>query len=244
MKYLIKESQYVYLLENLEKNKKFLTKLLGKDLIDTIQVITSPNNLPIGFLKHFGASTIQQYIDKNGPFYYFVLDGEPFLYKDKGDYELYLNDKGKIFDDGEITERLGLSDMGFKFSDVVNTIFDDDDEEVITESKQNNVIDKLLESFGITYNIKYGKRGLNELRQYDAVIITFYVDRGGRLEFTEMEPVYFFTKGNEIISEPFVNRDFSRILNAFEYVPEELLKNYFSDKAKIFLENYLNERSN
>ena len=243
MKYLIKESQYVYLLENLDKNKRLFIKLLGEDLINSIREITSPNQLPIEFLKSIGVSALQQYIDKYGSLYYFVLDGEPFIYKDRGDYEMFTNNKGRGFIDGEIPDRLGLSDMGLKFSNVIDTIFNEGDE-VITESKQNNVIDKLLKSFDITYNIKYGKRGLNELRQYDAVIITFYVDRGGRLEFAEMEPVYFFTKGNEIISEPFVNRDFSRILNAFEYVPEELLKNYFSDKAKTFLENYLNERSN
>lgn len=133
MKYIIKESQYNLLREN--KKKKLFTKLLGKDLIDNIQEVTSPKNLPIGFLKHFGTSTIQSYIDAYGPLYYFVLDGEKFAYKDRGDYEMYINDKGKSFLDGEITDRLGLSDMGLKFSDVINTFNEEDD--VITEDEDN-----------------------------------------------------------------------------------------------------------
>jgi hypothetical protein len=63
-----------------------------------------------------------------GPLYYFVLDGEQYLYKDrvspKGEvYEMYVDNKGKSFLDGEITDRLGLSEMGLKFSDVIDTIF-------------------------------------------------------------------------------------------------------------------------
>ena len=114
--------------EDVDKNKKFLIKLLGEDLIDSIQEITSAKQLPIEFLKSIGTSIIQRYIDAYGPLYYFVLDGEPFLYKDrvspKGEkYEMYIDNKGKSFLDGEITDRLGLSDMGLKFSDVIDTIF-------------------------------------------------------------------------------------------------------------------------
>lgn len=138
MKYIIKESQYNLLKEN--KKKKLFTKLLGDYLIDSIQEVTSSKELPIGFLKHFGTSTIQSYIDAYGPLYYFVLDGEKFVYKDRGDYEMYINDKGKSFLEGEITDRLGLSDMGLNFSDVIDTIFNDEDD-VITEDE-----DKMLRS--------------------------------------------------------------------------------------------------
>jgi hypothetical protein len=114
--------------EDVDKNKRFLTKLLGEDLINSIQKIISPKQLPIEFLKSIGTSMIQRYIDAYGPLYYFVLDGEPFIYKDrvspKGEvYEMYVDNKGKSFLDGEITDRLGLSEMGLKFSDVIDTIF-------------------------------------------------------------------------------------------------------------------------
>jgi hypothetical protein len=56
------------------------------------------------------------------------LDGEQYLYKDrvspKGEvYEMYITNKGKAFLDGEITEQLGLSVMGLRFSDVIDTVF-------------------------------------------------------------------------------------------------------------------------
>jgi hypothetical protein len=34
------------------------------------------------------------------------------------------------------------------------------------------------------------------------------------------------------------------MFDVFEYIPNELLENYFFDKAKTYLENYLNEKSN
>jgi hypothetical protein len=135
--------------EDVDKNKRFLTKLLGEDLINSIQKIISPNQLPIEFLKSIGTSMIQRYIDAYGPLYYFVLDGEPFIYKErvspKGEvYEMYVDNKGKSFLEGEITERLGLSDMGLKFSDVIDTIFNKEEplnEDVDKDKKfLNNVM--------------------------------------------------------------------------------------------------------
>jgi hypothetical protein len=135
--------------EDVDKNKRFLTKLLGEDLIDSIQEITLAKQLPIEFLKSIGTSIIQRYIDEYGPLYYFVLDGEPFIYKDrvspKGEvYEMYVDNKGKSFLDGEITDRLGLSDMGLRFSDVIDTIFNKEEplnEDVDKDKKfLNNVM--------------------------------------------------------------------------------------------------------
>ena len=130
--------------ENVDNYKKFLTKLLGEDLIDSIQEITSPKQLPIEFLKSIGTSIIQRYIDEYGPLYYFVLDGEPFIYKDrespKGEkYEMYCNNKGKTFLDGEITDRLGLSDMGLRFSDIIDMFINDkEDNSPLNEDVNKN----------------------------------------------------------------------------------------------------------
>jgi hypothetical protein len=164
MKYIIKESQYNLLKEN--KKKKLFTKLLGDDLIDSIQEVTSSKELPIGFLKHFGTSTIQSYIDAYGPLYYFVLDGEKFVYKDRGDYEMYINDKGKSFLDGEITDRLGLSDVGLGFSDVIDAVFND--EQPINEETDNSE-DKQIKFLKKFYDVEvtsevFGKKILTVVR--------------------------------------------------------------------------------
>ncbi len=118
--------------EDVDKNKKFLTNVIGEDVINSIQKITSAKQLPIEFLKSIGVSALQQYIDWYGPLYYFVLDGEPYIYKDrvtpKGEeYEMFTNNKGRAFLDGEIPEQLGLSVMGLRFSDVIDTIFNKED---------------------------------------------------------------------------------------------------------------------
>lgn len=135
MKIIITESQYNLLTEN--KKKKMFTKILGEDLIDSIRKITSVKQLPKEVVKALGSHRLQEYIDLYGPFYSFVLDGELFIYKDRNEYELFYNDKGTFFDDRVINDRLGLSDIGFKFSDVTNAIFNDDDE-VISESIISN----------------------------------------------------------------------------------------------------------
>ena len=49
MKFIIKESQYVYLLENLEKNKKFLTNVMGMDFTGKIKQVTSTYDVPMEF---------------------------------------------------------------------------------------------------------------------------------------------------------------------------------------------------
>ena len=139
--------------ENVDKKKRLFTKILGEDLIDSIREITSPNQLPIEFLKSIGTSVIQRYIDVYGPLYYFVLDGEPFLYKERisprgEEYEMYITDKGKSYLEGEITDRLGLSDMGLNFSDVIDTIFNEGqslNESLIFEETNKSV--KLLKKY-------------------------------------------------------------------------------------------------
>jgi len=114
--------------EDVDKNKKFLSNVIGEDVINSIQKITSAKQLPIEFLKSIGVSTLQQYIDVYGPLYYFVLDGEPYIYKDRGEYEMFTNNKGRGFFDGEIPERLGIDIMGLRFSDIIDIYFNEEDE--------------------------------------------------------------------------------------------------------------------
>jgi hypothetical protein len=155
MKYIISESHYIFLLENMDKRKRLFTKVLGEDLINSIQEITSPNQLPIGFLKSFGSSKIQDYIDAYGPLYYFVLDGEPFVYKNRinyknEEYEMYINDKGESFFSGEIPEKLGIDVMGLKFSDVVDA-FHNEGEPLNEETNESSKQIKFLKKFYDVY---------------------------------------------------------------------------------------------
>ena len=154
--------------ENVNKRKKLFTKMLGEDLIDSIQEITSTKQLPKEFLKSIGESTIQTYIDKYGPLYYFVYNNEePLLYKDREDYEMYINNKGKSFLYGEITDRLGLSDIGLKFSDVIDTIFNE--EETLNESLIKEETNKSIRLLTKYYDIEgdgASYRGDNKIQTY------------------------------------------------------------------------------
>ncbi len=105
--------------------------------------------------------------------------------------------------------------------------------------QKKHVIEQIMEENDISYDIKYHKRGYNNSRQYDAVIITFYIDRGNGPKPEAVQIVYFFTNGNEIISEPFVNGDFHWIFDVFEYLPSDVLTGYFTDKAKEYIEKIL-----
>ena len=130
-------------MENVDKNKKFLNNLLGQDLTDSIQKITSTKQLSKEFLKHFGASKIvqQHYIDL-GPLYYFVFDGEPFIYRQRPtdtseEFEIFTNSKGKSFYNNEIPEMLGIDVMGLRFSDIID-IFYNQEEEPLNENVDKN----------------------------------------------------------------------------------------------------------
>ena len=74
MKYIINESQYVYLLENLEKNKRFLKNKLGIDFTDKIQQITSTYDFPMEFDQGVSPEMVRRYLNHFGPMYLFELD--------------------------------------------------------------------------------------------------------------------------------------------------------------------------
>jgi hypothetical protein len=112
---------------------------------------------------------------------------------------------------------------------------------IITEGQQNNVIDKILKSHKITYDINYKKRSYFNGDQLDSVDITFYIDRGNGRKPEAMQTVYFKTRGNKIIphTKPIMYGDFHWMFDVFEFIPTELLNNYFIDKSRSYIEEYL-----
>ena len=171
MKFIIKESQYVYLLENLEKNKKFLTKVMGIDFTDKIEQITSTYDVPMEFDKHFANGMINRYLNKFGPMYLFELDGYEYLYLDMGDHEKFIDEKGNIFIENEIPEMLGIDVMGLRFSNIIDLYFNEEEslnESLIKEETNKSV--RLLTKYydiegdGATY------RGDNKIQ----TLVTFF----------------------------------------------------------------------
>jgi hypothetical protein len=103
------------------------------------------------------------------------------------------------------------------------------------------MIERLIKSEGITYDINYKKRSYFNGDQLDSVDITFYFDHGIGRKPVAMKPVYFKTRGNKIIpyAEPIIYGDFDWIFDVFESIPLDILNKFFSDKAKSYLEEYL-----
>ena len=127
MKIIIKESHYNFILENLEKNKKFLNKIMGIDFTDKIQQVTSTYDVPMEFDRYIPSGMINRYLNIYGPMYLFELDGKKYLYLDMGDHEKFIDEDASVFIDNEIPERLGIDVMGLRFSDIVDIYFKEED---------------------------------------------------------------------------------------------------------------------
>ena len=126
MKIIITESQRMSLLENLDKNKKFLTKTMGIDFTNKIQMITSTYDVPNSFDDGIAPSTIRTYLNFWGPMYLVNIDGENYLYQDRGDFEMFI-DEGGYWNKDEIPEKLGISVLGLRFSDIIDMYFYEED---------------------------------------------------------------------------------------------------------------------
>jgi len=111
----------------LEKNKKFLTNLMGIDFTGKIEQITSIYDVPMEFDRYISTGMINRYLNKFGPMYLFELDGHRYLYLDVGDHEKFIDEKGNVFIENEIPERLGLDEIGLRFSNIIDLYFKEED---------------------------------------------------------------------------------------------------------------------
>jgi len=151
MKIIITESQYGLIKEN--KNKKFLTNLMGMDFTDKIQQITSSYDVPMVFDDVIGPDGIRRYLNFWGPMYLFELDGMQYLYQDRGEYEFFMDEHGYDYVDGEIPEQLGIDIIGLNFSDIVDLYFNE--EEPLNENvddKKIKVMEKYVDSILSDYD--------------------------------------------------------------------------------------------
>jgi len=115
-----------YIKESVDKNKKFLIDVMGIDFTDEIQQITSTYDVPMSFDDGISPLTIKMYLNLWGPMYLFELDGVKYLYQDRGDFEMFIDEEGNSYVDGEILEELGIGVMGLKFSHIIDIFFNED----------------------------------------------------------------------------------------------------------------------
>ena len=113
--------------ESHDKAKNFLKDNFGIDFSGKIKQITSTYDVPFQFDECLFGSSINRYLNLWGPMYLFELDGVNFLYQDRGEFEWFMSDGCWEYVDGELTEELGIAEMGFRFSDIVDMYFEEED---------------------------------------------------------------------------------------------------------------------
>jgi hypothetical protein len=129
-KYNVKKKKKIK--ESVDKNKKFLIDVMGMDFTDKIKMITSTYDVPMSFDEGVGPEYIRRVLNYFGPMYLVDIDGKKYLYQyrtdnEDGDFEWFHDEHGFNYVDGEIPEQLGISEMGLKFSDIIDMFFNEED---------------------------------------------------------------------------------------------------------------------
>jgi hypothetical protein len=128
MKIIITESQYKTLIESHNKVKSFLKNTLGLDFAGRIEQVTSSHDVPKVFFDNaIHPRTINHWLNYWGPMYLFELDGMKYLYQYKRDFEYFIDQEGSEYMDNEIPEKLGIAEMGFDFSDILDMYFEEEE---------------------------------------------------------------------------------------------------------------------
>ena len=114
--------------EDVDKNKKFLTNVMGVDFTGNIQQVTSVYDIPYNFYRKgiFTMPDVASYLNRFGPMYIIELYGRKFIYQDRGRYESFISEDGIVYED-KIPEQLGIDVMGLRFSDIVDIYFNEED---------------------------------------------------------------------------------------------------------------------
>jgi hypothetical protein len=111
--------------ESYDKAKNFLRDSFGFDFSGRIEQITSTYDVPMEFDECFGSESIKLWLNFWGPMYLFELDDIKYLYQDRGEFEWFIDEYCNDYVDNEIPEKLGIAEMGFSFSDILNMYFEE-----------------------------------------------------------------------------------------------------------------------
>ena len=132
IKILVSSIMKYYMTQNLPnvnesygKAKNFLKDNFGFDFSGRIEQITSTYDVPMEFDDGISPEMIRQFLNYFGPMYLFELDGVKYLYQGRGDYEWFIDEEGYDYVENEIPEKLGIAEMGFSFSDILNMYFEE-----------------------------------------------------------------------------------------------------------------------
>ena len=150
--------------ESVDKNKKFLTNVMGQDFINKIKEIKDSYDVPMSFDEGVGPNLINRWLNHWGPMYLVNVNGKDYLYQNRGDFEMFIDEEGYDYVDDEIPDELGISDMGLRFSDIIDMFFEEgeplNEEEndkpdwLRENTKVKNLLKKLFENKEYEFSFK------------------------------------------------------------------------------------------
>ena len=114
--------------ESYDKAKNFLEDNFGFNFSGRIKQITSIYDVPISFDECFGSESVKLWLNYFGPMYLFELDNVKYLYQDRGEFEWFMDEYCNDYVDNEIPEKLGIAEMGFTFSDILDMYFEENND--------------------------------------------------------------------------------------------------------------------
>ena len=118
----------VLLGESTDKNKKLINDIVGFDFSNRITQITSSYDVPMNFDECFGSELVKRWLNFWGPMYLFEFDGVKYLYQDRGEYEVFVDEHCIEYVENEIPEEIGIGILGLRFSDIINMYFQEEEE--------------------------------------------------------------------------------------------------------------------
>ena len=118
--------------ESIDKNKKFLKDKLNIDFTFGIKRIASQQDFfNFNFYGCLSPNTIRKNLKLWNPMYLFKIYGPTYsttyIYQDRGDFEWFMDEDCNTYVDGEILDKLGIGIMDLKFSDIIDTYFEDEE---------------------------------------------------------------------------------------------------------------------
>jgi len=126
MKLIINQNQKKILLENNDESlKNFLIKI-GLDFTDKISIIQSTYDIPPEFRKVAPPEYMRRMLNLFGPIFVIDIDGEKFLYQNRGDQEWFIGENGFIYNLYEIPSLKKFFSLGLGFSKIIDLFWDDD----------------------------------------------------------------------------------------------------------------------
>ena len=106
---------------------------------------------------------------------------------------------------------------------------------LIGESQKDRLIGNILEKNGVEVDYGYGGRVKVSGKVFDYVEVTVRYRNWSK---TQYKQIWFETKGNDVDKINGFN-DFIGIADEFEFLPKELVMEYFIENAKDYLERIL-----